>query len=178
MEYVYLVTSLPRLELTGAPPFTSDELLAACDGLLRRDHWEDLRALLEDRPREVRAPEARRLVRAETQLREALARLRARRAGVEYGAAPGRQAEPDASATAAAARALAVADPLERELILDNYRWALLETAASQSTFGVQAVFAYALKLRLVEKWSGLSVEAGLDVATRVVEACLAGVSL
>ena len=41
----------------------------------------------------------------------------------------------------------------------------LLDEAASQPAFGVQAVFAYALELRIVEKWSALSDAAGLDVA-------------
>jgi hypothetical protein len=54
----------------------------------------------------------------------------------------------------------------------------LLDEIAAQPAFGVQAVFAYGSKLRLVEKWSALSVEGGLDVALRVVESNLAGCAL
>ena len=178
MEYVYLVASLPRLELTGTPPFTSAELLFSCGGVLRQDHWDDLEALVDGRPQDVRAPEARRLVRAETQLRNALARIRAQRAGAEYAATPDRRTETDVRADEVAARALALDDPLAREMLLDRHRWALLDAAAAQPAFGVQAVFAYALKLRLVEKWAGLSDERGLDVALQVVDENLAGVSL
>jgi hypothetical protein len=67
---------------------------------------------------------------------------------------------------------------LERELVLDRHRWALLDEAASQAAFGVKAVFAYALKLRIVEKWSALSDAAGLDVAMQVVESNLVGSGL
>jgi len=178
VEYVYLVASLPHLELTGAPPFTSAELLLSCGGVLRQDHWEDLRAIVEGRPQDARAPEARRFVDAETQLRDALARIRAQRAGVDYVAHARRHAGFDTRAEEAAARAMAVEDPLERELLLDRHRWALLDAAASRPAFGVQAVFAYAFKLRIVEKWTALSDQAGLDVALRVVEDNLVGSSL
>jgi len=178
VEYVYLVVSLPRLDVAGAPPFTSAELLFSCGGVLRQDHWEDLRAIVEERPRDVRAPEGRRLVDAETQLRNALARIRAQRAGVEYAAASHRHAGFDTRVEEAAARAMAAEDPLERELILDRHRWALLDEASSQPAFGVQAVFAYAFKLRIVEKWTALSEQGGLDVALQVVESNLVGSAL
>jgi hypothetical protein len=178
VEYVYLVVSLPRLDLAGAPPLTSSELLSSCGGVLRQDHWEDLRAIVAERPQDVRAAEGRRLVDAETQLRNALGRIRAQRAGVEYAAGAHRHAGFDSRAEEVAARALAVEDPLERELVLDRHRWALLDQAAAQPAFGVQAVFAYAFKLRLVEKWAALSEQRGLDVALQVVESNLVGSSL
>lgn len=178
MEYVYLVTSLPRLDLAGTPPFTSEELLFSCGGVLRQDHWEDLRAIVEGTPQDVRAPEARRLVDAETQLRNALGRIRAQRAGVEYAARTHSHAGFDTRAEEAAARAMATDDPLARELVLDGHRWALLDEAGTKSPFGVQAVFAYAFKLRIVEKWAAFSDQAGLDVAVRVVEGNLAECAL
>jgi len=44
-----------------------------------------------------------------------------------------------------------------------------------QPAFGVQAVFAYALRLRIVEKWTALSEQRGLDLALQAVEDSLAG---
>jgi hypothetical protein len=170
VEYVYFVASLPAVSLTGAPPFTSPELLAAAAGVLRDDHWHDLRALLEDRRGDVRSPEARELVAAEARLRSALARLRAQRAGADAGQAARLLAIPDARAADVAARAMALEDPLERERLLDRHRWQLLDAAAAFPAFGVQAVFAYALKLRLAEKWSAMDEEAGLAVAHGIVE--------
>ena len=41
MEYVYFVASLPTLKLSGAPPCTSQDLLAAAAGVLRDDHCRD-----------------------------------------------------------------------------------------------------------------------------------------
>jgi len=178
VDYIYLVASLPRLELTGAPPISSAALLVAGDGILRPDHWEDLRAIVEDRPQDVVAPEGRRLVDEESRLRAALARARAQRAGAELPAMTHRQAEYDPRAAEVAARAMALEDPLERELALARHRWASLDAAATFPAFGVQAVFAYALKLRLAEKWTAMSDEAGLDAAHRVVDKNIAGCGL
>ncbi|MFA4966459.1 MAG: hypothetical protein WC709_12620 [Thermoleophilia bacterium] len=175
MEYIYLVASLPRLELGAAPPLTPAELLQVCSGLLREDHWDDLRAILEDRPADVRAPEARRYVDAETQLRNDLLRLRTQRAGVPIAGRPREHEGYDARVAAVAARAMAAEGPLERELALDGHRWTLLDEIAALPAFGAQAVFAYGFKLRLAEKWAAMSDAGGRLVATQIVEGNLAG---
>jgi hypothetical protein len=53
--------------------------------------------------------------------------------------------------------------------MLDRHRWDLLEAAAVPG-FSVQAVFAYALKLRLAEKWSAMNDEAGMAAMRGVID--------
>jgi hypothetical protein len=175
VEYVYLVASLPMLELLTAPRISSAELTASSSGVLRADHREDLRAVLEDRPHDVRSPELRPYLDADTQLRESLARLRAARAGAAYepGAHPFRGYE--ARAADAARRAMELDDPRERELLLDRLRWTLLDELAVSPLFGFQAVLAYGLKLRLAEKWAATDEAAGLRIAAGLADAALAG---
>jgi hypothetical protein len=175
VEYVYLVASLPSLELTATPRISSAGLLSSSAGVLRSDHWEDLRAVLEDRPRDVRAPELRPYLDAETQLRDALARLRAARAGAAYDAGAHPFAGHDARCVSAAERAMDAENPLERELALDRLRWALLDELAVSPPFGFQAVLAYGLKLRLAEKWAAMDEAEGLRVAAAVADAALVG---
>jgi hypothetical protein len=175
VEYVYLVASLPSLELTATPRISSAELLASSAGVLRPDHWEELRAVLEDRPHDVRAPELRPYLDAETQLRNAVARLRAVRAGAAYDAGAHPFAGYDARCVSAAERAMELEDPRERELALDRLRWTLLDELATSPPFGFQAVLAYGLKLRLAEKWAAMDEAEGLRVAAAVVDAALAG---
>lgn len=175
MEYVYLVASLPALELTTAPRISSAELLASSEGVLRSDHREDLRAVLEDRPRDVRAAELRRYLDAETQLRNAVARLRAARAGAAFDAGGHPVAGYDARCASVAERAMELDDPRERELALDRLRWTLLDELAVSPSFGFQAVLAYGLKLRLAEKWAAMDAAEGLRVAAGISEAALAG---
>jgi hypothetical protein len=175
VEYVYLVASLPTLELTAAPRISSADLLASSAGVLRRDHWEDLRAVLEDRPREARAAELATYLDAETQLRGAVARLRATRAGATYDAGAHPVAGFDARCVGVAERAMELDDPLDRELTLDRLRWTLLDELAVSPPFGFQAVLAYGLKLRLAEKWAAMDEAEGLSLAADIAEAALAG---
>lgn len=178
MEYVYLVASLPMLELTTAPRISSAELLAAAAGILRQDHWQDLRALVEDRPRDVRSHELRPYLDAETQLREALARLRAARAGAAYDSGAHPYGGYDARSVGVAERAMDLDDPLERELMVDRFRWTLLDELAVSPPFGFQAVLAYALKLRLAEKWAATDEAAGLGIAADLAGRSLEGIVL
>ena len=175
MEYVYLVASLPAIELTAAPRISSGALLAASAGILRQDHWEDLRAIVEDRVQDVRASVLKPYLDADTQLRDAVARIRAARAGAAYDP----RAHPfdgyDARSVSVAERALGLDDPLERELLLDRLRWTLLDELAVSPPFGLQAVLAYGLKLRLAEKWAAMDEPEGLRVAADIAEAALAG---
>ena len=175
MEYVYLVASLPTLELTTAPRIPAAELLRSSSGVLRPDHWEDLRAVLEDRPHDVRAAELAPYLDADTQLRNAVARLRAARAGAAYDAGPHPVAGYDARCASVAERAMELDDPLERELALDRLRWTLLDELAVSQAFGFQAVLAYGLKLRLAEKWAAMDETEGLRIAAGIAEAALAG---
>ena len=175
MDYVYLVASLPVLELTAAPRISSAELLDSSAGVLRADHLEDLRAVLDDRPREVRSSELAPYLDAETQLRDALARLRAARAGADYDAGAHPFAGYDTRSVDAARRALELDDPRERELLLDRLRWTLLDELATSPPFGFQAVLAYGLKLRLAEKWAAMDAAEGLRVAAAVAAQALAG---
>jgi hypothetical protein len=175
VEYVYLVASLPTLELTTAPRLSSAELLRTSAGVLRRDHWDDLRAVLEDRVREVRAAELRPYLSAETQLRNAVARLRAARAGAAYDASDHPAPGYDARCVTVAERAMELDDPRDRELALDRLRWTLLDELALTAPFGLQAVLAYGLKLRLAEKWAAMDETEGLRIAAGLAEATLTG---
>jgi hypothetical protein len=179
VEHVYLVASLPQLELTTAPRLSAHELLAACEGVLRHPHREDLRAVLDDRPWDVRAPELQPYLDAETQLRNAVARARAARAGAAYDPGEHPHAGFDARCAETAARAMELDDPRERQLMLDRLRWTLLDELALRSPFGLQAVLAYGLKLRLAEQWAARADAAeGMRAAGRVAEAALAGAGL
>ena len=178
MEYVYLVASLPALELTTTPPISSGELLASAAGVLRQDHWEDLRAVVEDRLQDVRSPELRPYLDADTQLRGAVARIRAARAGETHDSAAHPYGGYDVRCVVVAERAMELGDPLERELALDRLRWTLLDELAVSPAFGFQAVLAYGVKLRLAEKWAAMDEAEGLSIAAGLAQSALMGIRL
>jgi hypothetical protein len=179
VEYVYLVASLPHLELTTAPHLSPEAVLSSAAGVLRPDHWEDLRAVVEDRPEDVRAQELRPYLDADTQLRNAVAQARAARAGASFDPREHPHGGFDARCADVAARAMELDDPRERQLMLDRLRWRLLDELALRAPFGLEAVLAYGLRVRLAEKWAAQADAAeGLRVAARVTEAALAGSGL
>lgn len=103
----------------------------------------------------------------ETRLRNAVARARASRLGREVGPYLRPERGFDMYTLKAVEEAFARPTPVERELELDRFRWQVLEELAGRALFSIEAVLAYALRLRLVERWSRLEAEPG----RRVVEA-------
>ena len=176
MAYFYLVASLPLLALDRDTPWSPEEFYYYCENLLSPPDLRDLRRIVDGELDGLVHPAARHWAGVETQLRNALARARAARAGM--GVSPPQRPYDgfDVRAERAAAEAMGAADPLERELILDKHRWHLLEEmAGGLDSFGAAAVFSYALRLRIAQKWQSLTEEKGRAVVEGIVEDNVAG---
>ena len=161
MSFYYFVASLPTLEL-GAPAPTS--LAAFGDDvarLLPAEVSTEFQALLRGEGAAARSSLATRWREAETQVRNTVARTRAARRGVDGGAYVKPQQAFSVFLEQAVAEAYGKPNPLERELALDRFRWNFLDELVRASPFGLEAVLAYGLKLRMVERWQGLQDEAG-----------------
>ena len=163
-SYYYLVASLPTLFLDEEPPITTAEFLAACDRWLDADDARDIRGLMDNHPEWAKATCVHQWQARETEIRNTIARLRAAKARVD--AEPFLQPcrELDVFIEKSVAEAMSRPHPLERELGLDHLRWSLLDDLLRFDPFGLPAVIAYAVKLKLVERWSTLKVEKGRAV--------------
>ena len=159
-------------------PLSSAEFTKACQSALRKDHLADINAILDGHPEEARHPAIRWYVARETQLRSALARARAQRAGVDPQRHVREYSGYDARTDEIVAQAMSAADPLERALLLDRHRWWLLDQMAGPELFSPAAVFSYALKLLLAERLQSLAEAEGVAVAEHIVHGNLAGLSL
>jgi hypothetical protein len=161
VTYYYFVASLPSLVLGSPPPLRMDDFRAHADRLLAPPDAARVRALLAGDTAAAGGGLPERWAATEGQLRNATARTRAAR--LEMDAAPFLQAHAGFSQAIemAVLDAYAKPNPLERELHLDRFRWSLLDEFARGEPFGMAAVLAYALKLRLCERWAALSDEAG-----------------
>jgi hypothetical protein len=96
----------------------------------------------------------------ERSLRLNLARSRAQKLKRDAGTtadAPGYPID----AAAAAKAALAMESPLEAELFLDKARWDAIESFQGIDTFSENAMFAYLLKLLLLERRAAFNTEEG-----------------
>ena len=161
MEYPYVVASLPMLNLGERPPFTTQEFLFKCEGALQAKDLRCLRRMLAGEAASCRQPFAQAWNRCETQLRLAIAHVRAGRLGVERpeDVAKYRTLDPDAQRVVV--DAFAKTHPLERERVLDEYRWHLLNELAFQDAFGLATVLAFGLKLQIADRWADLGTDRG-----------------
>ena len=193
-SYYYLVASLPTLFLDEESPITTAEFLAVCDRWLNTDDARDIHCLMDnhsasakasgfakasdfakatpdttpdttaDRLECIKGACANQWLARETEIRNTIVRLRAAKVRVDAEPFLRPCRELDLYTEKAVAEAMSKLQPLERELDLDRLRWSLLEDLLRFDPFGLPAVIAYALKLKLVERWSALTVEKGRTV--------------
>ena len=60
-------------------------------------------------------------------------------------------------------------DPVRKERMLDELKWAWLETETFADTFSVEAVFAYLCRLEIQERWSHLDPEQGRETFEHII---------
>ena len=160
MSYHYLVASLPMLFFGDQPPFSSRELQSRCVGVLKTEHLAILEAVMQGRSIAGNTFAAAWAAR-ETQLRNAVARFRAARLGVDSQAFQRDHAGFDVGLAQVVTDALAQHTPLEREQALDRGRWRIADELALADPFGLGTVLAFAVKLCIAERWAGLTEAAG-----------------
>ncbi len=169
MNYYYFAASLPSLALDGTLPLSYADFTASCAAHLSPAHAQAVDALTDE---SVDSPhpfvKAWRVI--DTQIRNDIARLRATRRNADASAFVRADTPFNAEAEKAVTSAFAEQDPLKRERSLDGFRWAQIERLAGFDMFSINAILAYAVKLRLVERWASLSEDRGRARATDLIE--------
>lgn len=172
MNHWYLVASLPLVALGAEPALSIDAFRALCGEHLPDRDLRELDAVLE---RGAGTSEFARAWR-ETNLRidDECVVLRAARLGID--ASPWRKdiGVPDATLIAAVREAFQQPDPRGRELQLDALRWRTLEDLARTAPFGLPAVLAYGLRLRLAARQAARTETAGRLQLARHLDAMFA----
>jgi len=171
-SYYYLAAQLPYLVYGQGVPMSS-----AAFKDLARDMMSSADAAVLDyctlEPAARRTPSAfiNRFWEWESALRLNLARNRAqklKREGVAVDAP-----EYPADAVAAAKTALAMESPLEAEIFLDKARWNAIESLQGISAFSQNAMYAYLLKLLLMERRAAFKTEEGFTEYKALYDAIL-----
>ncbi|MFH0881316.1 MAG: DUF2764 family protein [Lentisphaerota bacterium] len=161
MKHFYLVSSLPSLALGEPVPFSVEDFRFKCMGVLTVPELEELDLVLAGRMSEGESPFSRQWFSIDAQMRNAVARVRATRLGIDsknfLKDHPGYSMQVEKSVTDAFAKAT----PLDRELELDHCRWVLLDDLTLQDAFGFIAVMAFAVKLQIAERWAALKDDVG-----------------
>ena len=108
----------------------------------------------------------------ERALRLNLARIRNQRLGRETGNLADAPEHP-AAAAAAAKTAMALESPLDAEIFLDKARWDAIENFQGINSFSENAMYAYLLKLLLMERRMAFKTEEGFTEYKRLYAAIL-----
>jgi hypothetical protein len=175
VAYYYLVASLPSVSLEAKPPVSREDFLRSCRGVLSEADFRDMSLVLEGRESEAAHPSVRRWRDRETQLRNAVARIRAVKAGADPTPFQRSHGGFDVSVEQGVAEALGRPNPLEREQALDRLRWRLAEELALEGPFDMPAVFAFVIKLRLAERWHGWDQDKGREAFEALVARTMQG---
>lgn len=159
--YYYLAASLPSLAFDQPPPLSLKQFRGLCARCMKPHDFFVLRCLLDEEEPEGDHPFLRKWRYSEAQLRNALARVRAARLR--------RDASPYLKSLPAEPRAERIAletytrgTPLEREQMLDRFRWNQVIRLAGPRPFTLEAILAYAVRLRICWRWTESEDEAGV----------------
>jgi hypothetical protein len=161
-DHWYLVSSLPTLRIGEKPPMGREAFRAACVGWLSEDELGLIDAALENREPAM-AGCASAWWNTEVQLRDAVVRVRAKNRNTD--ASPFIKPHEGFSATIEkmVTDAFTRPDPLEQEMDIDRARWSLVEELAVFEPFGFAAILAFAVKVRIAERWAGMEDATGQE---------------
>lgn len=159
-DHWYLVSSLPYLRFGEKPSMGAEAFRAACMGWLEEDELSSVDSILDNREPSTAA--ARAWWNSEIQLRDAIVRVRAKNLGTDAS----RFLKPYEGFSATIEKwvddAFVRADPMEREMEIDRARWMLADERAVNAPFGFAAILAFAVKVRIAERWASMDDEVGM----------------
>jgi hypothetical protein len=161
--YYYLVASLPGLVFSAPAALSRTDFVTECARHLTPEDQTELEALLAGHYDHVRSTFSRDWLNSERQMRNAVVRARALRLGVDEKKFVKDHEGFRLAAEAAVNDAFSRANPLERELALDRFRWNLADELNAGDPFGFAAILAYAVKLAINEHWRALTPERGRE---------------
>ena len=169
-NYYYFVATLPWVTYGDAPPKSSAEFREECAAHLAPGdaallqyctyHYgaHDAVAAIAENAQATGSAFIDALLARERTLLLNLAHLRAARLKRQLPGEPPRDAS---DAEAAAKAAFEMGDPLEAEVFLDRGRWDAIDALVGIDLFGVNMVYAYLLKLQLLERRQRFDTEKG-----------------
>ncbi len=171
MAYYSLVASLPNLQIGDEPPFSTEEYIGNCSQWVTARETEILKAVLLNEPIASPCPLCKTWHNMETQLRNAVARLRGQKLGVDFKGYLQPHDGFSGTIESMVTDAFTSQDPVELEEELDRARWTLAEELVGQDPFGFSKVLAYGIQLKIVERWNRMDVSVGKEKIEAVITA-------
>ncbi len=165
MNCVYLIASLPALTFLQNPSITPETFQALCEEYLGAADARAAALLCRDLDLGGEAPAhpfTALWLDREIQLRNAVASARAARRRTDAADSIRPHKGFDTYIKDDVESAFDLTSPLDREQALDRLRWTHLDELAGLDPLAVTVVLAYAVKLRIAQRWAALDTEAAL----------------
>ena len=161
MSYSYFAATLPMIQLESNLHMKTADFIELCREHLSLSDFEVLTALLNGEPSGNAF--VNKWQNVYNQIRNAIARLRASKAGVSIDVSKWLKEYHGFSVYAenAVVAAFQEKDPMQREELLDRLYWNVAEEIAGFDPFSADAIFAYGIKLRILEKRASIHLEEG-----------------
>ena len=178
MAYYYLVSQLPNIsgaEGKSALPLSSSAFKELCSRFLSEDEKLQVQGLSLVPPKEKSSTGSVFLdtwYEKERSLRYALAQIRAQKMKKDVSVLPGGVT---ADIIQAARTAVGMDSPLSAEQFLFDYRIRLLDEIRPLDSFSVDAVYAYGIKLLLVERMKKFDADIGKTSYHKIYDNILEG---
>ncbi|MEA2067708.1 MAG: DUF2764 family protein [Verrucomicrobiota bacterium] len=171
MAYYSLVASLPNLQIGDDAPVSTEEYIDNCAQWVAERESSILKSVLLNEPIAAPCPLCQAWNNIETQLRNAVARHRGQKTGIDFKEYLQPHDGFSGTIETLVADAFSRADPVELEEALDRARWKLAEELVGQDPFGFGKVLAYGIQLKIVERWNRMDVGVGKEKIEAVIAA-------
>jgi hypothetical protein len=163
-KYYYFVSTLPSIDYGDMPPMSSEEFRAQCldqlheadAELIRYCYYNPLLAI-----ETVKSTGSEFIDCLMARERTLVLNLAYLRAGKLKRPSPGDPPHDVPRAEAVAKAVFEMDDPLEAAIFIDKSRWEALDDMLGLDPFGVNNVFAYLMKLQLLERRQCFDAEVG-----------------
>ena len=154
--YTYLISSLPMLNFSAKPPFSSEDFFTKCKNLIPEKEFEILRSVCGKDSYSLATQSIDSLkqwANFEIALRNELVRARAGRKKIDPLKFLRFPDSPQAEISHVAMTAYRSTSILEAEKMLDQARWNFLEALSFGHYFDFDYLLVYGLKLKILERW-------------------------
>lgn len=159
MSILYLISSLPALDFDAPPPLTSAVLLQSCRAWMSAKDSDAVEALLFEKP--SAHPFVAAWIDKDTILRNTLVNIRARASGQDATLWTRDAQGCDKKIESDAEDAVLHHNPLQKAKEIDKIRWQIAEELQGHDPLSIKTVFAYAIKLAILTRWSARTSESG-----------------
>ncbi len=163
---VYIAASLPFLKFGDTPPFSLSELRNRCSSVMSEEELSAFDALVAGEPSDdpfVSAYQAH-----EVQLKNVSGHARAAAWGSDVRFVERPFPGYDVTFAKMVSDAFSKSNPLEREQELDKARFWLVDSLTPEES-SMANLYAFAVKLKICERWSRISPEAGNAAVLKVI---------